>query len=188
MNAVFRKEMDVDTLRRVIRYSAQSGKIRRAEDVRGGKRSAGVIVAKKGDEAGTVNAFGYVVLKINGMAFPAHRIAWAYTFGEWPDHEIDHVNGDKADNRMDNLRLAARSENCQNAAIRSDNTSGYKGVTFRKSSGKWIAQIAINGKRLHLGCFPSAEDAAHAYDAAARQYHGKFCCVNFPSRNERPSQ
>lgn len=180
-----KKSIDIDDLRAAIGYSARSGLIRRADDVRSGRKATGMVMARKGDVAGTVTALGYVSVSIGGMKIPAHRIAWAYTFGEWPAEEIDHINGDKTDNRLDNLRLADRSQNCRNAGIRKDNTSGFKGVTFRRSTGKWISQIAADGRRIHIGVFHSAVDAAKAYDARAAELFGPFARLNFPSNNER---
>ena len=90
--------------------------------------------------------------------------------------EVDHENGNGLDNRRSNLRLATRTEQLWNTRRRSDNTSGYKGVSsFRE---RWRAEITVNGRRVHLGLFDDPADAGHAYDAAALEYFGEFACTN----------
>ena len=91
----------------------------------------------------------------------------------------DHINGDKLDNRRENLRICSNSENIQNQKIRKNNTSGYKGVTWDKQHQKWCAQIKINYKHYHLGLFENPVDAAKAHDKAARKYCGEFAHLNF---------
>lgn len=97
----------------------------------------------------------------------------------------DHRNGNGLDNRRSNLREATASENNQNARQRSDNTSGFKGVHRDKRRSKWRAQINFNGSAHRLGYFLTAEEAAHAYDAAAREFHGEYAALNFPTPGER---
>jgi len=89
-------------------------------------------------------------------------------------NEIDHINGDKLDNRRENLRSATRSQNKMNSGKPKNNTSGYKGVCWYKRGNKWRAQIGINGKLKHLGYFEDKEEAAKAYKKAAEKYHGEF--------------
>ena len=88
--------------------------------------------------------------------------------------QVDHINGDKLDNRMSNLRIATHSQNAQNAAVRKDNTSGFKGVNFHKSVGKWHARIRCDGVRYFLGLYGTAEEASVAYQAAALIHHGEY--------------
>lgn len=98
----------------------------------------------------------------------------------------DHRNGDGLDNRRANLREATPGENGQNCRKRPHNTSGFKGVTWHKHRRKWLAQIKPGGEKNHyLGYFPTAEEAARAYDAAARELHGEYATVNFPLTGER---
>jgi hypothetical protein len=93
---------------------------------------------------------------------------------------VDHRNNNSLDNRRANLRLATHAENCYNRPkIRTKTSSRYIGVYFEKSTGKWTAKIRVNGKRLWLGRFNSELEAALAYDAAARKYHGEFARTNF---------
>ena len=93
---------------------------------------------------------------------------------------VDHKNGDGLDCRRANMRLCNRAQNGQNRGFNCNNKSGLKGVAWSKIANRWVAQIMVDGKRHHLGYFTSPEDAALAYDEAARKYHGKFAWVNFP--------
>ena len=97
-----------------------------------------------------------------------------------PDKVVDHVNGDTLDNRKENLRLATRAENLRNRPKERSNTSGYKGVWRNKK--RWAASITYEGKQYHLGTYDTPEEAAQAYDAGAREYHGEFAALNFPAK------
>lgn len=103
----------------------------------------------------------YAYGDILGRKYYAHRVAFALMAGRWPDI-IDHIDGDKTNNRWENLREVSRMQNMQNAALRSDNASGHVGVSFDKSRQKWAAEIHINGKKTYLGRFEMFEDAVSA--------------------------
>ena len=98
---------------------------------------------------------------------------------------VDHINGNTLDNRRSNLRIASVLENSQNTRIRSDNNTGYKGVGYVPASGKYRAYIGVNSKFISLGTYETPEEAARAYDEAARFYFGEFACVNFPLPGEQ---
>lgn len=115
---------------------------------------------------GGLSPKGYRVLRIQDWCVPAHRVIWAMTTGEWPTDQIDHINGDKSDNRASNLREVNNSENCRNRPIRIDNTSGVQGVTFHVRMRKWQARIAENGREKTLGTFADKEEAIAARKAA----------------------
>ena len=108
--------------------------------------------------------------------WPSGRVALHRSLfeGIGKSDEVDHVNGDRLDNRKSNLRLCVRSQNNMNQCLRKDNTSGHKGVYWRSDSNKWRASISAFGKRLHLGSFQSKTDAIHAYAEAAKRMHGDF--------------
>ena len=114
---------------------------------------------------------GYIVLNLDRKLYSVHRLAWLYVHGEWPNHEIDHINGNRGDNRLCNLRDVPRSHNNQNRRRPGvNNTSGYLGVT-KSESGKWRSMIKANGKRIYLGTHSTPELAYQAYVDAKRQLH-----------------
>jgi hypothetical protein len=117
-----------------------------------------------GKEAFSKNSTGYLDGMIFRRMYRAHQCAWALHYGEWPGEHIDHINGVRDDNRIDNLRLAGWSENARNAAIGKLNTSGVLGVCPLRS--RWRAYIRVNGKNEHLGVFDTLEGAAAARKAA----------------------
>lgn len=125
-----------------------------------------------GREAGYIMKSGYRLLSIKKIRYYAHRVIWCIMTGDWPEKEIDHINGIKYDNRWSNLRLATRQQNAMNRGPDKTNKSGLKGVSFHK--GKWRAVIFSNGKHKHLGCFDSSELASLAYKKASEIEHGEF--------------
>ncbi len=127
-----------------------------------------------GDEAGYIDRHGYRRVCVLGRKLYSHHIAFALSVGAWPSERIDHRNGDRQDNRAENLRPASQSENIANARTRSDNSSGVKGVYWHRASKKWLAQIKIQGKRHYLGVFENIDAAAAAYKSAAMSAFGEF--------------
>lgn len=119
----------------------------------------------------------YIKLTFNGKDFRAHIIAWAIMTGEMPTCQIDHINGQKDDNRWENLRLATNRENCCNKGPSKNNKSGYKGVS-KKNKRSWVAVIHTNSRQIRLGTFSTPEEAAVAYNKAALKYHGEFAYIN----------
>jgi HNH endonuclease/AP2 domain len=129
-----------------------------------------------GKETGSLDAYGYLVLRINGKTYKAHRVAWAYVTGDWPptEIEIDHKNGIRSFNAFKNLRLANDQQNAVNAKIRKDNKSGAKGVSWHHRNQKWQAQINEDGRRTSLGYFNTVEAAKVTYQKRAEQLYGEF--------------
>lgn len=121
--------------------------------------------------AGYSKEDGYRCIQIDGRAYRSHRLAWMYMHGYMPDF-IDHRNGNRADNRISNLRECSRSENMQNQKIPRTNSLGVKGVC--QDGNRYRADINCNGKRYRLGSFKTIEAAKTAYDAAAIRLHGEF--------------
>lgn len=118
------------------------------------------------------NAGGYLRIFVDGKLHYAHRLAWLYVNGSFPPSQIDHVNLDKSDNRIANLRLATQQENSQNFPKTKRNTSGIPGVHWCKRDGKWCARIRIgNGLRLTIGYYDELSDAAVAVADAKARYH-----------------
>lgn len=117
-----------------------------------------------GDLAGSLSPQGYRYLAFDGRATPAHRLAWLWVYNEWPSGDIDHINRDRLDNRIDNLRVVTRSVNAHNSAGRS--ASGEKGVTASSSGKTWEARIMVAKKPIYLGTYASLEEAAAARKGA----------------------
>lgn len=128
-----------------------------------------------GKRAGTRNPVsGYIQIKVGVRAYSAHRLAWFYVHGSWPANCLDHVNGDRADNRIANLREATQAQNARNAQRKKTNSSGFKGVHWHAQAQKWRATILVNRRHISLGLFHRKEDAAKAYETAAHKHHGAF--------------
>jgi hypothetical protein len=121
------------------------------------------------------NAYAYRRPRLNGrsttISLHAFLTGWPY---------VDHRNGDGLDNRRANLRAATHAQNVRNRGSQRNNTSGYKGVSFDRSRGLYLAKIAVDRRQIALGRYANPTDAARAYDAAARELHGDFARVNFP--------
>lgn len=155
-------DLSADRLRELLDYNPETGvftwRVRRNQHVH------------LESIAGTTNINGYIQICVDRRVYRAHRLAWLYVHGHWPANDIDHINGDRKDNRLANLREATRSENLQNQRRGRGGTSAFLGVSWRPY-GKWSAQIYINGRKTSLGCFTTEEAAAAAYLAAKRANH-----------------
>lgn len=128
--------------------------------------------AKKGAVAGSHGNHGYLHICVDRQRCLAHRLAWLYVYGEWPDQAIDHINGDRHDNRVQNLRQASATTNGENRRVPgARNTSGYLGVSWCAQTKRWMAQIAVAGKHHNLGRFDSPSEAHAAYVTAKRLLH-----------------
>lgn len=127
---------------------------------------------KAGAVAGSIQ-FGYVRISIHRKIYSAHRLAWLYVYGKWPDKEIDHINRVKNDNRLCNLRDTTREINNQNASLRKDSPFGVRGVTKHFASSKYRARIQAGKKIVYLGQFDTIEEAQSAYAAAAAKLHAE---------------
>lgn len=121
-----------------------------------------------GAPAGFFRGTGYIGVSVRNRTYPAHRIAWLITYGHWPTGEIDHIDGDKANNRLANLRDVPKSINGHNRPVRRGSASGVKGVSPKK--GRWVAQICVDGVRHRLGSFTTKEAAGEAYRLAAARH------------------
>lgn len=130
--------------------------------------------AKAGEEAGNPGPAGCRQVSVDNLRIYVHRVAWAMHTGEWPEVQIDHIDGNPSNNQIDNLRLASNAENQQNRGKYRTNNSGVKGVAWYRAGQKWHAQIQSHGKKYHLGYFDDIEEAAAAYRKAATELHGEF--------------
>jgi hypothetical protein len=140
-----------------------------------------------GQAAGTAHIAGYISIGIDGRIYLAHRLVWLIETGEWPVEQIDHKDEDRTNNRFGNLREASNGQNMQNRGAIKTNTSGYKGVTWHKKAGKWMAQINANDRHIYLGLYLTAEEAAEAYRLAALEHHGEFTNIKAPKNIEGAS-
>ncbi len=134
-------------------------------------------VVKPGDIAGTVTIGGYIHIGIDRVYFGAHRLAWLYIHGQWPKEEIDHVNLDRTDNRLCNLREANNQQNSANTRAQKNNRVGIKGVQKKignRGAVSFRARIRVNDNLLHLGYFETAKQASDAYASAATLHFGAF--------------
>jgi hypothetical protein len=156
---------NIDAIKEVIEYNSETGIFLWTKDRKGH--------ARKGKKAGGFHSRGYITICVNDAEYLAHRLAWAMHYGEIPENmQIDHINGDRSDNRISNLRLATHEENCRNSKPRKHNKTGIKGV--RRMRSKWAARIRVNNKEIWLGCYDTPEEASSAYQKAAAELHKDF--------------
>lgn len=124
-----------------------------------------------GQEAGSVNTSGYIVVMFNGKYYKAHRIIWEMHYGPIPEGmEVDHIWHNRKDNQIENLRLVTRIENSRNKSRNKNNTSGVTGVNWNNQRSKWESSIKVNGNSVFLGLYSSFDDAVKARKEAERKY------------------
>jgi HNH endonuclease/AP2 domain len=159
-----------DGLKEIFRFAPDEGQFYWLT-TRSGVRSEGL-----GYPAGQLRPNGYRIITIEGRRYPAHRLVWLYVNGEWPLYEIDHIDGDASNNRIENLRDCTRLQNAKNRPTNKNNIAGIKGVCRRPQAKKrpWRATIRLNRRCVHLGYFNTPEEAKSAYDAAATAFFGEF--------------
>lgn len=142
-----------------------------------------------GGVAGTMSYHGYVVIKLDGVSHKAHRLAWLYETGAWPDGELDHINRVRHDNRIANLRLSTRFLNCQNRAKSDAAHSKHIGVSRSFNGSRWRAYIDFNGKRHALGVFDTEQQAVDARQRAqTRVIEGIYSPVNALEDLSQPTE
>jgi hypothetical protein len=125
-----------------------------------------------GDVAGYKKPKGYIDVKLGRSSFRAHRLAWLHFYGEWPNGQIDHINGIEHDNRIANLRVATNNVNAQNKRVAyASSKSGILGVHWRSDIKKWKAQINFCGKKIHIGHYATSDEAKAAYIYAKKFLH-----------------
>jgi len=117
------------------------------------------------------NGKGYAQVWCGGKLLYAHRIVYAIVHGKMPEGQIDHLNGDRSDNRIENLRDVSKSVNMHNCKKPKDNSSGFTGVSWHARYQKWLAYITIDNRNIHLGYFTEFEDAVYARKMAKIKYH-----------------
>lgn len=172
------KKLTVDRLKSLLDYNPETGDF--TWKIKTSNRTP------VGSRAGAKGTLGYIHISVDMKKYLAHRLAYFYMIGEWPAEVIDHINGNKSDNRWANLRPATVAQNTWNSSVPQNNSSGHKGVSFSKSKRRWTARISKNYRLRILGYFDTKEEAIEAYQKAAKRLHGKFAKleeVNEPSDN-----
>ncbi|TNE58629.1 MAG: hypothetical protein EP341_03165 [Sphingomonadales bacterium] len=174
-----KKELpDPKLLRKLLRYDPETGKLFWRERPRDIFTSDWYFrswnTRFSGQEAFTaIDRDGYNVGKLLQRQMKAHRIIWCICYGEWPEDQIDHENGNRLDNRIENLREVSCAENLKNRKMPSTNKSGIMGVSWSNTKGKWRAEIGVDGKHVTIGLFDTAKAASKARKAAeaAHNFH-----------------
>lgn len=161
--------LTAERLREVVHYEPSTGKFIRK--VRLAQRH------QVGDDACHPMSNGYLRVGIDSERYLAHRLAWLYVYGEWPDGEIDHINGNRADNRIANLRVGTHAQNMQNRRnAQAGSSHGVMGVYFHKQNRKWVAAVTVMKKTHYAGFYDTPEEAHQAYLRAKRRLH-EFCAI-----------
>lgn len=158
--------LTLERLKEILSYAPETGLFTRLCWVGGN--------ARKDTIAGVEHDGRYIRISIDGKPYYAHRLAWLYMTGEWPEDDIDHKDLNGFNNRWINLREATRTQNSGNVHKRCTNTSGIKGIWWNKYHQKWTAEIMINQKKIHIGHFVVFEDAVKARHEADEKYFGQY--------------
>lgn len=158
-------DITADSIRCALDYDSETGEFKWRGARKGKMRGAST--------AGYIHRSGYVLISFNYRKYLAHRLAWLHFYGELPRLDIDHIDGNRSNNAIKNLRDVTVAVNKQNLrkALSSNMTCGLLGATFNKCAGKWQSQIGVDGKYTYLGLFDTAEEAHQAYLTAKRQVH-----------------
>jgi HNH endonuclease/AP2 domain len=159
-----KNDLTAEAVRRLFIYDPYSGLLQYRE--RGPRRPRGWFAGAKDPKS------GYLRVQVGLRKYLVARLAWLWMTGQWPKDDVDHVDLDRTNNRWGNLRPATRAQNIVNSGLRATNKSGFKGVSFK--NGRWRATIRTGGRCLHLGYFPSPEEASRVYEEAASQSFGEF--------------
>jgi len=156
------KDITVDEVREAFDYDEETGDL-----IWKIKPSNRVSI---GGVAGSYDKYGYRRLGYKSKNYFIHRLVWAYVHGKFPPNDIDHIDGNPANNKIGNLRAVSHEENLKNSKLNKNNTSGVAGVYWDKKTSKWMAHIGISGKKVHLGCFDDFFEACCARKSAESKY------------------
>jgi HNH endonuclease len=161
-------KLTVDRLKQVYLYVPETGQFLRLQETNSHNGKA-----KVGEPAGSLSGERYIRIGIDGRVYRAHRLAWFYMTGEWPEYGVDHIDLDPTNNRWENLRAADQSQNAVNTRRRKDNTSGFKGVS-KTANGRWQARLYVKGKKIVVGTYATPQEAFNAYRTEADKHFGSF--------------
>lgn len=154
-----------DGIRNLFEYEPNLGVLIR-------RKTTGGMVA--GCKVGSITKKGYCSAKVLSKSYMVHRLIWLYVYGKFPENQIDHINGIRHDNRVENLREAITHQNCSNQPVRKNNTSGARGVVVDKKTGKFTAQCNAGGIHYYLGQYATREEASRVREEFAKKMHGEF--------------
>ena len=154
-----------ERVRELFHYEEDTGNLVRIKTVSRSPRS------KVGQRAGAKASHGYLATMVDGTHYLNHRLIWLYVHGKFPEEQLDHIDQDRLNNRLSNLRAVTHQENNKNRRRQSNNTSGLCGVHLTKNTGKWEAHIKANGKKKHLGHFSDFFEACCARKSAENKYN-----------------
>ena len=152
-----KKKLTQKRLKELLHYDPGTGELKRIKSKPG--------PVKKNGLAGTINENGYLIVTVDCIRYRGHRLAWLFFYGFFPENDIDHINRNRLDNRIKNLREVSRSCNLRNSDNSCNNTSGVKGVSWDSFGNSWKAQISTNYKNNYIGCF-GIEDPGQPFDDA----------------------
>lgn len=162
----FERGLTAERLRALLSYCPETGEFRWL--VTNSKRRMA------GSAAGDRKPSGYIIIGIDGHRYRAHRLAWLFMTGQWPAHQVDHRDNDRANNKWLNLRAADNAQNQANSKRQRNNTSGFKGVYWNTQRQKWAAKINPGRRQVHLGFFDDPKIAHEAYVRGAKRFFGEF--------------
>ena len=162
--AIIGKEVEETILRR-LSYNKETGSVIWLDGKRAGRKIY------------NTSCDGYHRLKILGSTYYLHRVCWFLHYREWPTSHLDHVNGDKTDNRIVNLRVASSTQNSANRSLAVNNTTGHKGVVYLENISKYMVRVG-SSPRVLVGYFENLDDAAKAYNDAAKELYGEYARLN----------
>lgn len=163
-----KKPIPIEYVRKLIGYDPTSGILTWLESK--GRAIVGQVAGAKQTSRGKT----YIQVKIDRSYYKGHQLAWVLYYGIWPMFDLDHIDGDGTNNRVDNLRPCSMAQNKANSRRYKNNKSGHKGVFWKKDSKNWSVSIQKNGVRRHLGRFSSYDDAVAAYTNEAKALYGEF--------------
>ena len=173
-----------ELLRQLLRYEPETGKLfwrKRSADLFQNKKICNTWNSKFANAPAFTSKIlgGYLIGSIHNKKYYAHRVIWAIQTGAWPKNHIDHKDGNRANNKFENIRDVTRGQNNSNKFSQKNSSSKYLGVSWRKRSKKWRVNVTKNGTTKYIGLFSDEIEAAKAYDHAAAQVHGEFAKLNF---------
>lgn len=162
--------ISVEQLREFLNYDPETGALFWRERPASSKADRIFNATHAGNRAYEEQHRGYTRISLMGKRYKTHRVAWALHYGEWPEDQIDHINGVRSDNRIKNLRPATNRQNAMNMKRPDTNMSGVMGVNWDKTKRKWVASICVEGKRICLGHFDLFADAVSVRKEAEARY------------------